>query len=138
MDPQVTRSRQRILECAVALLRDRGPAPELTVAAAKAANVPLSVAQQFFPNDEELILALLLLWSQDRSADSKSTHAALNLFTKLLSQIRRARWLPGSGGLFDSIGDICGPLVDPPANAAHTAKAEEILRLVFRHRRLLP
>jgi len=28
-------SRQRILECAVALLRDRGPAPELTVAAAK-------------------------------------------------------------------------------------------------------
>ena len=242
MDPQVTRSRQRILECAVALLRDRGPAPELTVAAAKAANVPLSVAQQFFPNDEELILAfylrlanelesrasalpdgsvserfralmlaklelvspyrdafaglfakmlnpqanigvlsrqtelvrlraraafaiavrgaddaphdasatqliqglyaahlaLLLLWSQDRSADSRSTHAALNLFAKLISQIRRARWLPGSGGLFDSIGDICGPLVDPPANPAHTAKAEEILRLVFRHRRLLP
>jgi len=60
MDPQVTRSRQRILECAVALLRDRGPAPELTVAAAKAANVPLSVAQQFFPNDEELILAFYL------------------------------------------------------------------------------
>ncbi|HLK04575.1 MAG TPA: isocyanide synthase family protein, partial [Candidatus Acidoferrum sp.] len=83
-------------------------------------------------------LALLLLWSQDRSPESKSTHAALNLFTKLLSQIRRARWLPGSGGLLDSIGEICGPLVDPPADLAHTRKATEILRLVFRHRRLLP
>src|SRR5258708_33946286 len=61
MDPQVTRSRQRILECAVTLLRDRGPAPELTVAAAKAANVPLSVAQHFFPNHEALILAFSLL-----------------------------------------------------------------------------
>jgi len=54
-------------------------------------------------------LALLLLWSQDRSADSKSTHAALSLFAKLISQIRRARWLPGSGGLSTALATFVAP-----------------------------
>jgi pyoverdine/dityrosine biosynthesis protein Dit1 len=242
MDVQQTRSRQRILECAVSLLRERRTLAQLTAAAAEAAHVPLATARQFFPTAEELILAfylrlasdlesrassladgsvadrfrelmlaklelvapfrdafaglfskmldpqtnigvlspqtelvrlraraafaravraakdapqaddaanliqglyaahlaLLLLWSQDRSPNSKSTHAALNLFCKLLAQARRAHWLPGVGNALDSIGEICGPLVEPPADAKQTALAEKILRIVFRHRRLLP
>lgn len=242
MDAQLTRSRQRILECAVSLLRERGTLAQLIASAAEAARVPLATAQQFFPNDEELILAfylrlasdlesrssaladgtvsdrfrelmlaklalvspfrdafaglfskmldpqtnigvlsrqtelvrlraraafarvvheaadaprdgdsssliqglyaahlaLLLLWSQDRSPDAKSTHAALNLFCKLLAQARRARWLPGVGNVLDSVGEICGPLLEPPADPKQTALSQKILRLVFRHRRLLP
>ena len=242
MDVQLTRSRQRILECAVPLLRDRGTLTQLTAAAAEAARVPIPIASQFFPTDEELILAfylrlasdlesrasgladgtvadrfrelmlakldlvapfrdafaglfsrmldpqtnigilspqtelvrlraraafaravraaedaphgndaakliqalyaahlaLLLLWSQDRSPGSKSTHSALNLFCKLLAQARRARWLPGVVNALDSIGEICGPLLESPADAKQTALAEKILRAVFRHRRILP
>ena len=56
MDSQGTRSRQRILESAVVLLR-QGNLPGLLVEAAAAARVPLANAKQFFQNDEERILA---------------------------------------------------------------------------------
>ncbi len=239
MDSQVTRSRQRILESAVVLLREGGMPGQLVEAAAEAARVPLPSAKQFFQNDEELILAfylrlandlevrasalppkgvahrfrtlmlaklelvgpyrqafaglfakmldpranigvlsqqtelvrlraraafrkvvqgaddapgaatqliqalyaahlaLLLIWSQDQTADSKSTHAALELVCKLTAFVCRFRWTPIAASMLESMGTICGPLVDPPADPDTTRRAREILRCVFRHRRTL-
>jgi hypothetical protein len=54
MDSQVTRSRQRILESAVVLLREGNLPGQLAEAAA--ARVPLANAKQFFQNDEELLM----------------------------------------------------------------------------------
>jgi AcrR family transcriptional regulator len=65
MDSQVTRSRQRILESAVALLREGNLPGQLVEAAAAAARVPLASAKQFFRNDEELILAFYLRLAND-------------------------------------------------------------------------
>jgi pyoverdine/dityrosine biosynthesis protein Dit1/AcrR family transcriptional regulator len=240
MDSQVTRSRQRILESAVVLLKEGGLPGQLVEAAAEAARVPLPSARQFFQNDEELILAfylrlasdlevrasalppesvaerfralmlaklglvgpyrqafaglfakmldprtnigvlsnqtelvrlraraafarvvqgaddapaaasqliqalyaahlaLLLVWSQDQTPDSRSTLAALELVCKLTALVCRFRWTPISATMLENIGAICGPLVDPPADPDTTARAREILRLVFRHRRTLP
>src|SRR5580700_1611479 len=240
MDSQVTRSRQRILESAVVLLREGNLPGPLVEAAASAARVPLASARQFFQNDEELILAfylrlandlevqasalppegvaerfrvlmlaklglvgpyreafaglfakmldprtnigvfskqtelvrlraraafaevvhgandapgaatqliqglyaahlaLLLIWSQDQSPDSKSTYAALEMVCKLTARICRFRWTPISTTMLENIGAICGPLVDPPADRETTARAREILRLVFQRRRTLP
>jgi pyoverdine/dityrosine biosynthesis protein Dit1/AcrR family transcriptional regulator len=239
MDSQVTRSRQRILESAVVLLREGGLSGQVVEAAAEAARVPASSAKLFFQTDEELVLAiylrlasdlevraaalpkggvaerfrslmqsklelvgpyreafaglfakmlnpqanigvlsqqtelvrlraraafakvvhgaddapdaadqliqglyaahlgLLLIWSQDPSADLRSTHAALELVCKLIALICRFRWAPPAGAILESIGTICGPLVEPPVDPETTARAREILRLVFRHRRLL-
>lgn len=83
-------------------------------------------------------LALLLIWSQDQTPDSKSTHAALEMVCKLVSLVCRFRWTPIAATLFENLGAICGPLVDPPADSDTTAQASEILRLVFSHRRTLP
>jgi pyoverdine/dityrosine biosynthesis protein Dit1/AcrR family transcriptional regulator len=83
-------------------------------------------------------LALLLIWSQDTSPNAASTHAALEIICKLTDLICRFRWTPLSANLLQSVGAIAGPLVDPPADPQHTQRAREILRLVFRHRRLLP
>jgi hypothetical protein len=240
MDSQVTRSRQRILESAVVLLRAGHLPGQLVEAAAEAARVPLLNAKLFFQNDEELVLAfylrlandlevrasalppegvaerfralmlvklrlvgpyreafaglfakmldpranigvlskqtelvrlraraafakvvhgandapdeatqliqglyaahlsLLLIWSQDQTPDSKSTHAALEMVCKLTALVCRFRWTPISATMLENIGAICGPLVDPPADTETTAQAREILQLVFRHRRTLP
>jgi pyoverdine/dityrosine biosynthesis protein Dit1 len=240
MDSQVTRSRQRILECAVVLLTESGVPAQLVEAAAEAARVPVSSAKLFFQNDEELILAfylrlandlevrasalppegvanrfrklmlaklelvgpyreafaglfakmldpranigvlskqtelvrlraraafakvvhgaddapdaatqliqglyaahlaLLLIWSQDQTPDSKSTHAALEMVCKLAALVCRFRWTSISASMLASIGAICGPLIDPPADPETTTRARKILGLVFRHRRALP
>src|SRR5580704_2870665 len=42
-------------------------------------------------------LALLLIWSQDQSPDSQSTHAALEMVSKLTARVCRFRWRIGSG-----------------------------------------
>jgi len=56
MDSQVTRSRQRILESAVVLLKEGNLPGQLVEAAAEAARVSLPNAKQFFHNDEEPLL----------------------------------------------------------------------------------
>jgi pyoverdine/dityrosine biosynthesis protein Dit1/AcrR family transcriptional regulator len=66
MDLDNTRSRQRILEAAVALLREeRSLAGQLVEDSARAASVPFSSAKLFFRNDEELILAIYLRLAND-------------------------------------------------------------------------
>ena len=239
MDLDNTRSRQRILQAAVALLQERNLAQQLVEDSAKAASVPLSSAKLFFRNDEELILAiylrlandlqrqaaglapgrtaerfrtlmlsklelaapyreafaglfakmldprtnigvlspqtelvrlrsraafaamvngasdapepsaslvqslygahlaLMLVWSQDRSPESQSTHAALNLICKLLTLLSRFGWVPQSRAMLESLGAVFGPLVEPPVDAETDRVAREILTFLFRNRRLL-
>ena len=83
-------------------------------------------------------LALLLIWSQDRTPDLKSTHAALDLVCKLTDLVCRFRWMPQANTMLSSIGAVARPLLDPPADPHATARANEILQILFRHRRLLP
>ncbi|HWG48023.1 MAG TPA: isocyanide synthase family protein [Gemmataceae bacterium] len=75
-------------------------------------------------------LALMLLWSQDRLPGSPAVHAALDLFRDLLALAG-----PLLAGRFDS---IFRPLLEAPDEANIEARATTILRLLFRHRRLLP
>ena len=240
MDLHVTRSRQRILECAVALLREHGLSGDLVERAAREAKVPDSSAKLFFSNNEELVLAfylrvardlqvraaalapggvaerfralmlgklelvgpyresfaglfakmldprtnigvlsqqtelvrlraqsafakvvygaddapeaakqltqglyaahlaILLIWSQDRTADLQSTRGAVELVCKLVDVACKFRWVPGAGAALGSVGEVLGPLVQPAVDEGTSATAREILRLVFRHRRLLP
>jgi pyoverdine/dityrosine biosynthesis protein Dit1/AcrR family transcriptional regulator len=82
-------------------------------------------------------LALMLVWSQDRSPELKSTHAALNLVCKLAGLVSRFDWVPQSRGILENLAATFGPLVDPPVDAHTNRVAREILRSLFRHRRLL-
>jgi len=72
MDSQVTRSRQRILESAVSLLRRDGLSGQLVQSAAAAARAPVSSANLFFQNDEELILAIYLRLAGDLQAHASA------------------------------------------------------------------
>ena len=60
----------------------------------------------------------------------------LEMVCKLTALVCRFRWTPISATMLENIGAICGPLVDPPADPDATARAREILRLLFRHRRI--
>src|SRR5262249_29978333 len=83
-----------------------------------------------------LHLALLLLWTQDRSDEAKATRAAIDLTRELLSLSGRLAWLPGAGSRFEKFDEIAAPLVDPPPDPAHAALSRKILEQLFQHRRL--
>src|SRR5262249_20673361 len=53
--------------------------------------------QQIVRSLYALHLALLLLWTQDRSDEAKATRAAIDLTRELLSLSGRLAWLPGAG-----------------------------------------
>jgi pyoverdine/dityrosine biosynthesis protein Dit1/AcrR family transcriptional regulator len=82
-------------------------------------------------------LALMLVWSQDRSEDLRSTHAALNLVCKATAMLSRFGWVPQSRAILENLGAIVGPLVEPPVDGKTNRVAREILLLLFRNRRLL-
>ena len=81
-------------------------------------------------------LALMLLWSQDRSDDTKATRAAIDLVADLLSLSGRLAWLPGTGSTFGRFDEIAGPFVDPPPDPDQASLSQKILSELFRHRRL--
>jgi len=83
-----------------------------------------------------LHLALLLLWTQDRSPDAKATRAAIDLTRDLLSLSGRLAWLPGAGATFGRFDEIAAPLVDPAPDPALAALSQNILEQLFHHRRL--
>jgi len=81
---------------------------------------------------------LALLLSGVRSLRRlKSTHSALSLGLQTNSQPARARLVCVLAGFSTALATFVAPSLILP-DPAHTAKAEEILRLVFLHRRLLP
>jgi len=81
-------------------------------------------------------LALMLLWTQDRSPDAKATRAAIDLSRDLLSLSGRLAWLPGAGSVFGRFDEVAAPLVEPPPDPTHAAVSRKILERLFRYRRL--
>lgn len=81
-------------------------------------------------------LALMLLWTQDRSPDAKATRAAIDLVRDLLSLSGRLAWLPGAGSSFERFDEIAAPLIEPAPDPAQLALSHKILEQLFQHRRL--
>jgi pyoverdine/dityrosine biosynthesis protein Dit1 len=83
-------------------------------------------------------LALLLVWSQDRTPGSRAAHAALDLVRDLLSFLTPLLALPQAASAAGRLDAVLAPLLAPPEHPALAGKAEAVLRRLFRHRRLLP
>lgn len=83
-------------------------------------------------------LALMLLWTQDRTPNSLTTLTALELACDLLSIFGRLSWLPNFKNTLGKLDEIAATLVEPEPDAAQTELSNKILRQLFRHRRLQP
>ncbi|HEX8336373.1 MAG TPA: L-tyrosine/L-tryptophan isonitrile synthase family protein, partial [Pyrinomonadaceae bacterium] len=83
-------------------------------------------------------LALVLLWTQDRTADFASTRGAIEAFCGLLASAAPLLWLPQAGAALAGADRVLTPLLEPEPEAEQAATAERILRTLFRHRRLQP
>lgn len=83
-------------------------------------------------------LALVLLWTQDRTPDFTSTRSAVEALCDLLASASPLLWLPQAGAALAGADKILAPLLEPEPDAARAATAERILRTLFRHRRLQP
>lgn len=81
-------------------------------------------------------LALMLLWTQDRSNDSSATRAAIDLISDLLSLSGKLSWLPNFNNTLSKLETISAQFVEPDSDREHTQLANDILRQLFRHRRL--
>jgi pyoverdine/dityrosine biosynthesis protein Dit1/AcrR family transcriptional regulator len=80
-------------------------------------------------------LAVLLLWTQDRSDGQTAARAAVDLAGDLVSKALLLARLRGS---LTKLDGVVAPLVEPPPDPDVTALAERVLRVVFDHRRLQP
>jgi pyoverdine/dityrosine biosynthesis protein Dit1 len=83
-------------------------------------------------------LALVLLWTQDRTPDFASTRSAIDALCNLLASASQFLWLPQAAPALAGADRILAPLLEPEPDAAHTETAERILRMLFRYRRLQP
>ena len=83
-------------------------------------------------------LALVLLWTQDRTPDLASTQSAIEAFCNLLASVSTLLWLPQAGSALAGADKILSPLLEPEPDAEQAATAERILRTLFQHRRLQP
>jgi hypothetical protein len=85
-----------------------------------------------------LHLGLLLLWCQDRTPGARQAHAALDLVCDLLALAPPFLGVPAAGPALGRLDGVLGPLLEPPEDPDLAGRAAEVLRVVFRHRRLLP
>ncbi|HVF51627.1 MAG TPA: L-tyrosine/L-tryptophan isonitrile synthase family protein [Pyrinomonadaceae bacterium] len=81
-------------------------------------------------------LALLLLWTQDRTHDTRATRSALKLVGDLLQVSAPLLLLPNFQEQLSRLDDVFAPLVEPEPDSAQTQLAREILLKLFRFRRL--
>lgn len=83
-------------------------------------------------------LGLLLLWSQDRSAELSATRAAIELARDLLGAAGALAASPMAAFMGARVNGVIEQWLEPAPDPAVTEKAERVLRALFRHRRLLP
>jgi pyoverdine/dityrosine biosynthesis protein Dit1/AcrR family transcriptional regulator len=83
-------------------------------------------------------LALVLLWTQDRTPDFDATRSAVDAFCKLLTTASMLLLMPGAESALAGADRFLSPLLEQEPDAAHAATSERILRTLFRHRRLQP
>lgn len=106
-------------------------------------SVAAGAANSRKPNSTDVVhsfyaahLALMLLWTQDRTPNSSATHAAIDLVCDLLSLSGKLAWLPNFGNTLNRLEEISTQFVEPESDREHTKLANQILRQLFRHRRL--
>jgi pyoverdine/dityrosine biosynthesis protein Dit1/AcrR family transcriptional regulator len=81
-------------------------------------------------------LALILLWSQDRTPDALATQTAIDFIGDLLSLSNTLSWLPNLKKRLGKLEAIAAQFVEPAPDPVQTQLAVTILRQLFRHRRL--
>jgi pyoverdine/dityrosine biosynthesis protein Dit1/AcrR family transcriptional regulator len=81
-------------------------------------------------------LVLMLLWSQDRSPDAVATRAAIDVICDVLSLSSKLSWLPNFNKTLDKLETVSAQFVEPPPAPEQTQLSIDILKTLFRHRRL--
>jgi pyoverdine/dityrosine biosynthesis protein Dit1 len=81
-------------------------------------------------------LGIVLLWTQDRTAGLEATRSAVGVAAEIVSKLGKALRVPGLRGSLTTLDGVVAPLVEPAPDPCATALAREILRTLFRHRRL--
>jgi len=81
-------------------------------------------------------LALMLLWTQDRTAENAATRNAIDFVCKMLAVSGRISWMPGLKDTLEALHSAVAPFVEPEPDNHATELATRILRRLFRHRRL--
>jgi pyoverdine/dityrosine biosynthesis protein Dit1 len=80
----------------------------------------------------------MLLWCQDRTPGTQSARSALDLVRDLLAFVAPFLGLPEAAPAAARLDGIFTPLLEPAEPPELTDGAAELLRVLFRHRRLLP
>lgn len=83
-------------------------------------------------------LALMLLWCQDRSPGTATALAALDLARDTLAFAGPFLALPDASPALGRLDGVLRPLLEPEEDAAVADRAADVLRCLFRHRRLAP
>ena len=81
-------------------------------------------------------LVLMLLWCQDRSPEAAATRAAVDIVCDLLSLSGKLSWLPNFNKTLGRLETISAQFVDPSPQPKQTQLSIDILKTLFRHRRL--
>ena len=83
-------------------------------------------------------LALMLLWSQDRSPGAVATQTALDFVCDMVSLSGSFSWLPNLKKRLGQLELVAAQFVEPAPDPEQTRLAIDILKQLFRHRRLQP
>jgi len=83
-------------------------------------------------------LTLMLLWTQDRSPESLATRAAVDMVCNLLSMSGKLLWLPNVKATLEKLDQISTLLIEPSPDNSNNQLCAEILKRLFRYRRLQP
>jgi pyoverdine/dityrosine biosynthesis protein Dit1/AcrR family transcriptional regulator len=81
-------------------------------------------------------LALMLLWCQDRSPDTATAAAALDIARDTLAFAVPFLAMPQAGPALARLDGIFRPLLEPAEDASLSERATAVLRSLFHHRRL--
>jgi pyoverdine/dityrosine biosynthesis protein Dit1/AcrR family transcriptional regulator len=83
-----------------------------------------------------LHLGLIFCWLLDQTPDGQVAGRAVDFSRDLLATATPFLAVPEAGQALARVDGVLGALVQPPHDPAHHGLAENILRIVFRHRRL--
>ena len=81
-------------------------------------------------------LALMLLWTQDKSPDALATQTAVDIVCDVLSLSSSFAWLPNLKQRLGQLELVAAQFVEPAPDREQNQLAVAILRQLFRHRRL--
>jgi pyoverdine/dityrosine biosynthesis protein Dit1 len=83
-------------------------------------------------------LGLMLLWCQDRTPAGQTARTALDFLRDALALAAPFLTMPQAAPALSRLNGVFAPLLEPAEPPDLAARAAELLRVLFRHRRLLP